>query len=111
MYDEFTSDLHAALSERAEAQDIGMNPTKGIRLPAGRGHRDRIASPDEAAKLVAVLSEDDALIFATAMYAGLRRGELMALRWTTSTYKPGADPRRAVLGSPRGRNRPEVDQG
>src|SRR5262249_54323262 len=46
-----------------------------------RGRRDRIASPTEAADLIGALAERDRALWATAMYAGLRRGELMALRW------------------------------
>ena len=36
----------------------------------------------EAASLIAALSPDDRAVWATAMYAGLRRGELRALRWS-----------------------------
>jgi integrase len=58
-----------------------MNPTTGVELPAIRGRRDRIASPEEGAKLIEALPEEDRALWATALYAGLRRGELMALRW------------------------------
>jgi integrase len=51
-----------------------------LRLPAVRGRRDRIASPVEAAALIAALPEQDRALWATAMYAGLRHGELRALR-------------------------------
>ncbi len=44
-----------------------------------RGTRDRIAGPEEAAALLAALPRDRA-IWASAMYAGLRHGELRALR-------------------------------
>jgi integrase len=57
-------------------------PCTGLELPAVRGKRDRIASPEEAAQLLAALPEDDRPLWATALYAGLRRGELMELRWT-----------------------------
>jgi integrase len=40
----------------------------------------RIASPEEAAALVAALHTEDRPLWATAFYAGLRRGELQALR-------------------------------
>lgn len=62
-------------------REVPVNPTDGLRLPAVRSRRDRIASPVEAERLLAALSEDDRPLWATAMYAGLRRGELMALRW------------------------------
>jgi integrase len=61
--------------------DVGVNPTSGLELPAVRGRRDRIASPEEASKLVEGLPERDRALWATALYGGLRRGELQALRW------------------------------
>jgi integrase len=62
-------------------RDVGVNPTDGLRLPAVRCGRDRIASPAEAERLLAALVDTDRPLWGTAMYAGLRRGELMALRW------------------------------
>jgi integrase len=64
-----------------EDGDLAVNPTSNLRLPAVRGRRDRIASPEEARQLLAALPERDRALWATALYAGLRRGELMALRW------------------------------
>jgi integrase len=69
--------LYRRAMERAE---VAVNPTTGLRLAAVRGRRDRIASPTEAAALIAALPEDDRAVWATAMYAGLRFGELRALR-------------------------------
>jgi integrase len=62
--------------------EIAVNPTAGLELPAPDGRRDRIASPEEAATLLAGLAERDRPLWATALYAGLRAGELMALRWS-----------------------------
>jgi integrase len=61
--------------------EVAVNPTSGVELPAVRGRRDRIASPTEAAELLAALPERDRALWATALFAGLRRGELMGLRW------------------------------
>ncbi len=61
--------------------ELVVNPTTGVELPAVRGRRERIATPEEAAALLAALPEADRPVWATALYAGLRRGELMALRW------------------------------
>jgi integrase len=60
---------------------VAVNPCQGIQLPAVRGRRDRIASPEEAAALIAAVPAEDRALWATAFYSGLRRGELMALRW------------------------------
>ena len=59
---------------------VAVNPTTGLELPAVRGCRDRIADPAEAARLLAALPVDDRALWACATFAGLRRGELMALR-------------------------------
>ncbi len=66
---------------------IAVNPTAGLELPAIEGRRDRIASPTEAAQLLDALAAwpsttGDVPLWATALYAGLRRGELQALEWT-----------------------------
>lgn len=70
-----------AIFRRALARgDVALNPITGVELPAVRGKRDRIASPAEAAALIAALAEQDQALWATAFYAGLRLGELWALR-------------------------------
>ena len=56
------------------------DPTKGLRLPAIPLTRDRIATADEAHRLIAALEEEDRALWGCAMYAGLRLGELRALR-------------------------------
>ena len=69
-----------ALYRRAVARgEVAVNPTAGLQLPAVRGRRDRIASVNEADKLLAVLPAGDRALWSTAFFAGLRRGELMAL--------------------------------
>jgi len=71
-----------ALYRRALARgEVAVNPTAGLQLPAVRGRRDRIASASEADTLLAVLPELDRAVWATAFFAGLRRGELMALNF------------------------------
>ena len=57
------------------------DPTKGLRLPAVPvGGRDRIATADEAHRLIAALNVEERALWATALYAGMRHGELRALR-------------------------------
>jgi len=71
-----------AMYRRALARgEVAINPTTALELPAIRSRRDRIASPAEAQQLLDALAEDDRPLWATAFYGGLRRGELMALRW------------------------------
>ncbi|MCC6791840.1 MAG: site-specific integrase [Thermomicrobiales bacterium] len=60
--------------------EVAINPTKGLELPAIRSKPRRFATPAEAEALIAALPKQDRPIWATAFYAGLRRGELRALR-------------------------------
>lgn len=70
-----------AIYRRAMSRgEVSLNPTSGLTLPAVRGTRDRIASPVEATKLLDALAEEDRPLWACALYAGLRLGELQALR-------------------------------
>ena len=62
--------------------DVALNPTLGLELPALEGKRDRVASPTEAARLLAALPEADRSLWATAFNGGLRMGELRALDWS-----------------------------
>jgi integrase len=71
-----------AIYRHAMADDrVAVNPATGLALPAARTQRDRIATPADAAKLLCVLAAHDRALWATAMYGGLRRGELQALAW------------------------------
>jgi integrase len=66
---------------RWRRREVAVNPTVGLSLPAVRSGRVRIVSPAEAELLLAALADRDRALWATALYAGLRRGELMGLRW------------------------------
>jgi integrase len=73
--------LRAVYRRALSRGEVAVNPTTGVELPAVRGKRDRIASPAEAAALIAALpAEHDRAVWAVAFYAGLRLGELQALR-------------------------------
>jgi len=78
-----------AIYRRALARgEVAVNPTLGLELPAVRNRRERIASPGEASRLRTALPRDRAL-WATAMYAGLRPGELLALEWSAVDFERG----------------------
>lgn len=60
---------------------VTSSPCEALELPAVRGRRDRIVDVEGAAALIAALpTVFDRALWATAFYANLRRGELMALR-------------------------------
>ncbi len=50
-------------------------------MPAPRPREVEAVEPDDAAALLAAVPERDRATWATALYAGLRYGELRALRW------------------------------
>jgi integrase len=64
-----------------QRDEISVDPTEGLVLPAVRGRRERIADRTEAAELISSLPRGERAFWATAIYGGLRRGELRALRW------------------------------
>lgn len=73
--------LQAFFRREIREERLTNNPTKGIDLPVGKSQRPRrVVSPAEAAALLDALPVEDRAIWATAFYAGLRRGELQALR-------------------------------
>jgi integrase len=60
---------------------VAVNPTADLDLPAVRPRKPTIVSPERAQRLLDALPESERALWATALYAGLRRGELRALRW------------------------------
>lgn len=72
--------LRAVMRRAVARGELAANPCDGLELAAVRGRRERFASPAEAESLIVFAPESDRAIWATAMYAGLRRGELQALR-------------------------------
>jgi integrase len=71
-----------AIYRRAKSRGgLPVNPTRDLELPAPRPRQVEIVAPDVAAKLLMALPGEDRPVWATALYAGLRYGELRALRW------------------------------
>ena len=84
--------LRAIYRQALALDEVAVNPTAGIQLPAVRGRRERIASPAEAARLIAALPA-----------ARSRRLGHRPVRRPPLRRAPGAD-RRA--GGPRGERDP-----
>ncbi len=71
-----------ALYRRARSREgVPSNPTRDLELPASNASEVEIVAPEVAARLIGALTGADQAIWATALYAGLRYGELRALRW------------------------------
>lgn len=76
-----------AIYRRARAREgVPVNPTRDLELPVPERREVEIISPPVAARLLAALPQRDRVIWATALYAGLRSGELRALRWSAVDF-------------------------
>jgi integrase len=61
---------------------VEINPLVGIELPpSDEKPRERVANAEEAAALLGALAPEDAVPYALAFYAGLRRAEIRRLEW------------------------------
>ena len=66
---------------RAVQRDlIPFSPCQNLDVPRATGTRDRVATPTEAAALIAAMPTNERALWATLFYAGLRMGEARALR-------------------------------
>lgn len=72
--------LQAMYRRLVRREAVAVNPTVDIELPRSRRRRERIVSPPEATAYLRALPAEERALWATAFYAGLRRGELRALR-------------------------------
>lgn len=57
------------------------NPTISVTLPMGPSRRVHAGDPASAARMIAAVEERNQCAWALAYYAGMRFGELCALRW------------------------------
>jgi integrase len=73
--------LRAICRRALQRHELAVNPTTGLQLPSVRGRRDRVLTPKEARDLIGALRGSDVALWASAMYGGLRVGELRALGW------------------------------
>jgi integrase len=68
---------------------IAVNPTIGLELKAPDGRRDWVDRPERVARALAALPERERGPWTVAFYAGLRAGEIQALRWCDVDYDRG----------------------
>jgi integrase len=68
---------------------IAINPCAGLELKAADGHRDWVDTPERVARALAALPDDLRPIWTIAFHAGLRLGEIQALRWRDVDFDRG----------------------
>jgi integrase len=75
--------MHGIFQRARKLYGLPVNPVADVENPPTRRSGDiEVFSPEEVMALVrAAVSEQDAAIYLTAAFTGLRRGELLALRW------------------------------
>jgi integrase len=75
--------LHGIFGRACKVHGLPVNPVAGVeRHPVRLTGDIEVFAPEEVWALVrAAASEQDAAIYLTAAFTGLRRGELLALRW------------------------------
>jgi integrase len=75
--------MHGIFKRACKVYGLPTNPVAGVeRHPARSAGDIDVFSPEEVWALVsAAACEQDAAIYLTAAFTGLRRGELLALRW------------------------------
>jgi integrase len=75
--------LHGIFRRAMKVWSLRVNPAAMVeKPPVPRTGEIEVCSPEEVWALVrAAASEQDRVVFLTAAFTGLRRGELLALRW------------------------------
>jgi integrase len=75
--------MHGIFQRARKVWGLPVNPVADVeKPPLNRSGDIDVFSPEEVLALVrAAASEQDAALFLTAAFTGLRRGELLALRW------------------------------
>jgi integrase len=82
--------LQAIYRRGRSREGLAVNPTRDLELPAPTPKEVEIVAPEVAAELLAAIPAEDRAIWATALYAGLRYGELRALRWSSVDLASGS---------------------
>ena len=81
--------LRVALSDAERLDLVPRNVAKAAK-PPGLGRNERRAlTPDEAKRLAAMIEKRHEPLFMVALSTGLRRGELLALRWSDVDLESG----------------------
>ncbi len=81
--------LRVVYRRALQDDEVTRNPAEKLRLPAHTSKARQVANPDRVSDLLDALPPGERAAWATAFYAGLRVGELRALRWSAVDFTAG----------------------
>lgn len=81
--------LRVVYRRALQDDEVTRNPAEKLRLPALTSKPKRIAAPERVSRLLDALPPGERAAWSTAFYAGLRVGELRALRWHHVDFDAG----------------------
>jgi len=81
--------LRVIVRRTIDNDELMVDPCARLNLPVVRNNRTRIEAPAMAEALIAALPDEEQAFWALAFYAGLRRGELRALRVDHVDFEAG----------------------
>jgi integrase len=81
--------LRVVYRRAIQDEEVTHNPTENLRLPSLSTKPRRIGDPGRVGALLDALSDSERAAWACAFYAGLRVGELRALRWEHVRFDDG----------------------
>ena len=83
--------LRAALDKAVEEKLIFRNPADSCKPPSARPREMQVLTPEEIQRLLIQAKEDGCYeLLLLELATGLRRGEILALRWSDLNFRTGA---------------------